>query len=355
MIAQGTATAPSAGAMLSGVSCTGRAECTAIGLVTTRTGKNARPLAERWNGTSWAVQPTPTPLSGGLLGGVLAGVSCTSSRACVAAGYSYAKTTERLLAEGWNGTKWSTQPSASPLVPGLPNGISCTWARDCVAVGSRLNGGTLAEHWNGTRWSARATKDLGALQGVSCTSTRNCIAVGVNGQDKALAERWTGKSWVLQAAREPMQYSELSSVSCRLTTACLAVGAAGTSTTSVPIAEQLTGSAWSKITVPNPVPGDHAEFNSVSCVSAANCMAVGDAENQAGSSDVTVAAHWNGRSWTIGTTPDPATFSALLSVSCTSATHCVAVGADSASATGAIHPLAEVWNGRTWATQTAPN
>jgi hypothetical protein len=49
-----------------------------------------------------------------------------------------------------------------------------------------------------------------------------------------------------------------------------------------------------------------------------------------------------------------ATFSALISVACTSVTHCVAVGADSASATGTVNPLVEVWNGGTWTRQTAP-
>jgi hypothetical protein len=36
-------------------------------------------------------------------------------------------------------------------------------------------------------------------------------------------------------------------------------------------------------------------------------------------------------------------------VSCTAITHCVAVGASSATATGAVSPLVEVWNGSSWA------
>jgi hypothetical protein len=127
MIAQATAAAASTGAVLYGVSCTGRAQCTATGLVTTRTGKNARTLAERWNGTKWAVQATPTPLSGGLLGGLFsAGVSCTSSHACVTAGYSYSKTTARPLAEGWDGRKWTTQPLNKQPGLAIPSGISRT-------------------------------------------------------------------------------------------------------------------------------------------------------------------------------------------------------------------------------------
>ena len=89
------------GAALYGVSCTGRKQCTATGPASTRTGKNYKPLAERWNGTTWAKQTTPTTNSGGLLGGTLtAGVSCTSSSACMAAGYSYSAKTEPAAGRG---------------------------------------------------------------------------------------------------------------------------------------------------------------------------------------------------------------------------------------------------------------
>lgn len=354
MIAQASAAAAGfSGAELIGVSCTGRAQCTATGLVTTRSGTNARTLAERWNGTKWVVQATPTPLSGGLLGGVLsAGVSCTSSHACVAAGYSYNKKTARLLGEGWNGSKWTAQALNKQPALALPNGISCTWAKDCMTVGLRGSGTPLAEHWNGRKWSALATKGLGELVGVSCTASRNCIAVGTNGATKALAERWNGKSWSTETTKQPMQFSELSSVSCRMTTDCVAVGSAGTSNTSTPIAEQLTDSGWARID-PVSITGE-AEFNSVSCSTVSNCMAVGDVSNSAGTTDTAVAEHWDGTSWTVETLPSVAAFSALISVACTSVTHCVAVGADSASATGTVNPLVEVWNGGTWTQQTAP-
>jgi hypothetical protein len=82
-------------------------------------------------------------------------------------------------------------------------------------------------------------------------------------------------------------------------------------------------------------------------------MAVGDDQNAAGTADATVAAQWNGITWTIDAIPNPATFSALFSVSCTSATFCSAVGASSVTATGAVSALAETWNGSTWSLQTA--
>ena len=83
-------------------------------------------------------------------------------------------------------------------------------------------------------------------------------------------------------------------------------------------------------------------------------MAVGDYSDPAVTTDTTVAEQWNGTTWTVLTTPSPATFSILGSVSCPSAGHCIAVGGSSATATGAVSPLTEVWNGTTWTAVTAP-
>jgi hypothetical protein len=77
-------------------------------------------------------------------------------------------------------------------------------------------------------------------------------------------------------------------------------------------------------------------------------MAVGDYADQANTSDTAFAEQWNGTSWTLETTPSAVTFTALGSVSCSSAAHCAAVGVSSPTATGALSPVAEVWNGSTW-------
>ena len=73
----------------------------------------------------------------------------------------------------------------------------------------------------------------------------------------------------------------------------MAVGSAGSPTAAAPLAEQWTGSAWGLLAPVDPVPGDTAEFNSVSCLSATNCTAVGDTTNAAGTTDATLAEHWD--------------------------------------------------------------
>ena len=299
------------GAELAGVSCISRSQCTATGMASTRSGKNVKTLAERWNGTTWAVQSTPTPTSRTLPGGTLSGgVSCTSSTTCVADGFSYSKSSMRLLGEGWNGHTWTAQPDATPLVAAEPAGIACTWAKDCMAVGGRLSGMTLAEHWNGRKWSAVTTKHDGELIGVACPATGNCTAVGTNSGGKALAAHWNGKAWSDQSAASPKQLNALAGVSCTAVKDCVAVGTGGSLTTSTldlaPLAERWTGGKWAVLTVPDPAPaGDLAELNSVSCTSATTCMAVGDYIDQAGTSDTTLAEQWNGTTWTVVTTPEP--------------------------------------------------
>ena len=108
----------------------------------------ARAVAERWNGTRWTIQPTPNPRPGGAF---LNGVSCTSASACTAVGSLPPGT----LAERWNGTRWAIQPTPNPAQGGGGlSGVSCTSASACTAVGGS-NAGALAERWNGTSWLSR--------------------------------------------------------------------------------------------------------------------------------------------------------------------------------------------------------
>src|SRR5512135_3084936 len=161
-----------------------------------------------------------------------------------------------------------------------------------------------------------------------------------------------------QSVASPQQLNVLGSVSCTAVKDCVAVGVAGTTSPSLslgPLAEHWTGRSWTVLTPANPAPADDlTEFNSVRCTSATNCVAVGDYMDQADTSDTTLAEQWNGTSWTVLSTPSPLMFSALTSVSCPSATHCIAVGVSSPTANGALSPLSEVWDGTTWTAVTAP-
>jgi hypothetical protein len=164
------------------------------------------PFAERWNGTAWSVQHTPTREAVTALDGV----SCPSTKACIAVGITEDRQfVVKTLAEVWNGTAWSVQAPPNPGASNGLSGVSCTSATYCVATGTSGarpgvygDGETLAEVWHGTAWSVQATPNPGALQGdinslssVSCASPTACTAVGVHATPSVvlpLAERYSG-------------------------------------------------------------------------------------------------------------------------------------------------------------------
>src|SRR5215472_4826394 len=88
--------------------CTGPASCVAVGSYESRLGKSA--LAEVWNGTAWHIRAVPVPPGG--THSALDGVSCTAATACIAVGYyTSSQNVKVTLAERWNGTSWSVQPT----------------------------------------------------------------------------------------------------------------------------------------------------------------------------------------------------------------------------------------------------
>jgi hypothetical protein len=98
------------GSFFSGVACQATA-CTAVGLNLPDTGPSM--LAERWDGTSWQIQPMPAPPGAPDIDPPA--VACPTSSACTAAGGYTSVGPKLTLAEQWNGTSSSAQPTASRL------------------------------------------------------------------------------------------------------------------------------------------------------------------------------------------------------------------------------------------------
>jgi len=304
---------------LYGVSCTAATACAATGSYENSAGTTTA-LGESWNGTSWTIQPTPTPSGATFI--YLFGVSCTSATACTAVG-SYensAGTASAPLAERWDGTDWTIQPTPAPS--GVPfsglDGVSCTSATACTAVGDSANSDgttvTLAESWNGTAWMIQATPapdQSSDLSGVSCTSATACTAVGNINSIGPLIERWDGTTWAVQTGSAG---GLLTGVSCTSGTTCTAVGFTTENPIvgSKPVAEAWNGTSW----MTEPISGGQY-LSGVSCTSGAACSAVGGS----------LAEGWDGMSWTVQPTPSPSgTEPSLSAASCTLATACTAVG-----------------------------
>jgi hypothetical protein len=282
---------------LFGVSCASAASCVDVGTDTEMGAAVDVPLAERWNGTSWTITTTPTPVQA--TGSFLFGVSCTAPTGCTAAGYSTDTFgNQSTLAERWNGTSWTIQSTPSPSGRDILFGVSCTSATACSAVGTTQNAlgleVTLAERWNGTTWSIQPTPNpkgatLSTLTGVSCQSTTPvCTAVGyvINsaGTYATLAEHWNGVSWAIQPTPNPTgaTSSSLNGTSCPSANACTAAGtyidSAGAAKT---LAEHWNGVSWAIQPTPNPT-GTRIQVGGVSCTSATVCTAAGNYRDSSG-------------------------------------------------------------------------
>lgn len=265
-----TPTLTHTGASLNGVSCTSPVSCMAVGSEGTPRNSTLFTLAEQWNGTAWDVVTTPAPLTPG--GTSLATVSCTGPSDCMAVGYygyNNGTGTSVTLAEQWNGTSWHQRAAPTPGRSGTLGGVSCPAAADCMAVGAHfvptgnLVNATLAERWDGTHWSVQPTPNpagagAAGLGRVSCTSPAACIAVG-GGVDQTgesgfnVAEAWNGTSWNLLRTPNPGATSnELRGVSCASPAACMAVGDSAGFGNEMTLAEAWNGTSWTVVKTPRP-------------------------------------------------------------------------------------------------------
>jgi hypothetical protein len=337
---QPTPNAPGAtSSSLQGVSCPNRGVCTAVGFAAT--GGSSRPLAERWDGGVWAIQPTPAiPGPGGLRA-----VSCPHANVCMAVGDLQAADFNSVtLAERWDGSRWTIVPSPTPGPPSpgaTVASVSCPTRESCVAVGY---GGspvelTLALHWNGARWSIVPTRDppgtiFSAFSAVSCTAPDACTAAGsviTPSGRKALVERWDGRTWEIQATPAPPGPTDWSlfGVSCTTQRLCTATGATllPNGEAGSPLAERWEGSTWQLQPTPKHPGGEPSGLGEVSCPTPRACTALGGYRQSPGVYP-SFTERWDGGGWSvqpIATLPPPLV-AGLSSVSCPGPRVCTAVG-----------------------------
>ena len=327
---------------LGGISCTSANECIAVG---SSSDNATAPLAERWNGESWKILPTSIP--SGAQTAELTDVSCTSATACIAVGsYFNGANIEMPLAERWNGVSWQILPS--PIPPGAQSGrlegISCTAPEECTAVGgseeTAFRSRPLVERWNGTSWVIQQTPELsgggglGSLQAVSCSDATACTAVGrhldENGFWLTLAESWRGAAWSVIPTPNlaDVRDAHLNAISCTSASECTAVGNSTDNSGGLSLlGEHFDGTDWTILPIPR-VPNLDAFLNAISCSAPATCTAVG--QTRAGGSDPqTVALRSDNAGWVVQATPRSIgrRFNrSLNAVSCPTATVCHAVG-----------------------------
>ena len=328
---------------------------------------------------TWSLDTSPNPATDE--NAELQGTSCVTATFCVAVGDSDTGTADVTLVEQWNGTTWAIVPS--PNVPSAEDsyleGVSCPTTTFCVAAGSTYNGSedqTLIEQWNGTSWSIvpspdRTTTTDNGFDGVSCLSSTSCVAVGywynAGDDEQALVEQWNGAAWSLATAADTADNDELDGVSCALPTFCVATGYTYVSGSEVPestLVEEWNGTTWTIVTSPNPVAGGDNVLNSVSCASATFCVAAGYGGESGAytpareNSYRTLVEQWNGTAWSIVASPSTSTGygNFLYGVSCVGPTSCTAAGGVYTDASAETYvTLVLAWDGTSWTLQSSPN
>jgi hypothetical protein len=315
---------------LGDVSCVG-ATCVAVGGYID--GADVHPLTEFSTGSAWTAGTGAIPV--GDTSTQFVSVACTSPNGCTAAGGAWAGSIDddpsfEPVAERWNGASWSIQPV--PLPAGSDGAgfyaVACVSASDCSAVGFAQPAGgfdvePLHEHWNGSTWSVTSGPDPSpffVLFEVACPAANTCFAVGGQGA----VEQWNGTTWFVSHFAGKASQSSLADVDCLGATDCFAVGAFRGDGDDQPLVEHWNGSQWQTVTVPAPASGG-GSLTSVSCVNTRDCTAVGSRAR--GNGLATLVEHWNGSTWSIVPSPTPRGGIPLLTgVDCRAAGRCVAVG-----------------------------
>ena len=176
---------------------------------------NINPLTEHWDGSSWAIVPTPAvPGRDAALNAVTV---IDSSDAWAVGLYVIGDGVAQTLTEHWDGRAWSIVPS--PNQPGVVASLAAIVAINSHDVWAGGQTGTFSRqpplllHWNGVSWSTVSGAPpppemfgrwVGAdVLGLSARGPRDVWAVGSffddSGSDNAytLAEHWDGSSWSL--------------------------------------------------------------------------------------------------------------------------------------------------------------
>jgi hypothetical protein len=176
-------------------------------------------LVERWNGTNWSIVTTPNGSAGGQS---FSAVSATSPNDIWAVGSLVVPNSNKAVltfVEHFNGSTWSIISSPSPIPTGVLNAnvllsVHAVSPIDVTAVGFVRGFGistfTLVEHWDGVKWSVVSSPNpsqsvFSTLTGLAVVSPSDMYAVGyfanpTSGQHQTLIEHFNGAKWSIVAS-----------------------------------------------------------------------------------------------------------------------------------------------------------
>lgn len=311
-----------------------------IGPTTTRS------LILHWNGSAWKLVPSPD-VGGSTASDGLTSVAAVSAKNAWAVGsYAVPGSNFQTLTLHWNGHAWKHVPSPSPGGPSHPNelnAVAADSAGHAWAVGFYFDGTNdkpLILHWNGHAWKQvhcpnPAGSPTTLLHGVSLVPGGHAWAVGAfyDGQaDQTLIVSWNGHAWKRissPSAGGSAHNNILNAITARSAKDAWTVGlSAGNTGPLQTLIEHWNGHSWKLVKSKNPAGASRDNFLSdVAVTAAGNAWAVGSDNN--GTAAQTLIEHWNGHSWNTVRSANPGGSSAdnvLTAISANSSADAWAVG-----------------------------
>lgn len=283
--------------------------------------------------------------------------------------YRNSSATSTPMIEHWNGQQWSIIPTPQIQTQSALVSISAYSASDIWAVGYVSNATsiknvtareTLIEHWNGQQWSiipgSNPGKGNNVLSRVLALSANNVWAVGYTSNivnkvvvTQTLIEHWNGQQWSVINSPHSGIYQSLGGISATSANDVWAVGMVqqDASTGMRTLIEHWNGRQWSIVSSPSP--GAFFDvLTGITAIAPTNAWAVGSFANTNNSpASKTLIEHWNGQKWSVVSSPNVGNGqNYLISVTATSANDVWTVGYSGDG--NSYRTLVEHWNGHRW-------
>jgi hypothetical protein len=190
---------------------------------------------------------------------------------------------------------------------------------------------------------------------VAATSAGNAWAVGQTFTGRTIILHWAGSAWRRVTSPNPAGGGALYAVAATSARSAWAVGSNNAEPSKTEIA-RWNGAEWMQ--VPSPTPKNGGALFGVAATSARDAWAVGCAGNcfQGFGGIQTLILHWNGTRWKRVPSPSPGTGSALSSVATVSAHMAWAVGCTALCFLHSASPQTVIlrWNGTRWRRVASP-
>lgn len=260
--------------------------------------------------------------------------------AILASSCSNTSNTSQSSTGGWPSGRGTWTPQESlPSAFGNAEAVSCVSSSSCTVAGGDAQAQVV--EWDGGTWGN--VRDFsgttgGGFFGISCSSLSSCTAVGagpfgpsaplIAAPMVAIESGGTWSSAVFPSGASPSGFGGgFTSVSCISEAECFAVG----DQPSGAVLSQSNQGSWAALSV---APGNVVSLNSVSCAEDGTCQAVGEGPSSQGALISRTNGVWSGGS----SNQVP-----LASISCSAPGYCVAVGGDASGAV-AQYEVSGLWS-----------